>query len=216
MKRHPLSIALLFLIISCSEPPQLVGLWKLNEASIDMIPRYPNPIFIKFERGGGFYVSKENGDLIGIYDLNKNDLSLSSTDKKWFNTRWTANIYGDELVLKGQEYGFRTTELRFKQVEKFPAFDEFQQELDGSWELYKIETRGKESIVNNMRFLITEEEYVISKNDTLIEQGKISVDTRHQKISFENEETIWTARFVWDELRLENKEMDITYRLRKN
>ena len=53
MKRRLPPIALFFLIISCSEPPQLVGLWELNEASVDMIPRHLNPIFIKFERGGG-------------------------------------------------------------------------------------------------------------------------------------------------------------------
>ena len=82
--------------------------------------------------------------------------------------------------------------------------------------LYKIERKGVERVVDNMRFLITEEEYAISQSDSLIEEGKVLVDTRHRKISFENEETIWNACFVWDELRLENKEMEITYRLRKN
>lgn len=208
-------ITLSFIIFSCSESPNLEGLWVLKDVSIDMIPRSSKPIYIKFEKGGSFSVSRENGDLIGLYQLDENDLFFSSTSNSWFNTNWTANVYRNELVLEGQEYGYRTTELRFEQVEKFPDFDEFQKELSGTWELYKISKDENEEDINNMLFVITEDDYAISLNDTILEEGKVLIDTRHQKISFENEESIWNARFVWDELRLESREFDVTYRLRK-
>lgn len=210
------SFILILFAVSCTEPPQLVGLWELKDLSVDMVPRNSRPLYLKFDEDGSFSVSRENGDLIGLYELSDNDLSLSSADEKWFNTSWSANVYKDELVLKGLEYGYRTTELRFISVSKFPDFDEFQQELSGTWELYKIRKKENEEDISNMLFVITEDSYTISQNDSVVEEGKVLIDNRHQKISFENEETVWDARFVWDKLRLENKGLDVTYRLRRN
>ncbi|MEO9482851.1 MAG: hypothetical protein ABJG47_05370 [Ekhidna sp.] len=209
-------ILVFLLATSCTEPPELVGLWKLDHISIDMIPRDSSPVFIKFEKSGSFSVSRANGDLIGLYQLNKNDLYFSSTDKKWFDTSWNANIYQGVLVLKGLAYGYRTTELKFVRADQLPSFDEFIEALSGRWELYKIEEKGKEQEINNMQFDISDQEYAITRNDSIIEKGSILVDTRHQKINFANEQIIWKARFVWDELRLENKELGIVYRLRKH
>lgn len=211
MKRTLIFVLVFSLFFSCAEDPKLAGLWELKDVSVDMIPRESKPIFLKFEEGGSFSVSRAQGDLVGLYELSGNDLFLQSKDQKWFNTNWSAHVYHGELVLKGLEYGYRTTELRFRGADKFPTFDEFIEDINGTWELYKV---GEEEI-DNMLFVISEESYFITENDSTIEKGKVLIDSRHQKINFANEETTWNARFVWDELRLENKQMNITYRMRR-
>ncbi len=213
-KSLPVFIAI-FLLSSCTEPPEIEGLWELKDISVDMIPGSSNPVFIKFEKGGSFSVSRAQGDLIGLYELNNNNLYLTSSDEKWFNTSWNANVYQDKLVLKGLEYGYRTTELKFVPAIKLPPFNEFIEAITGKWELYKINIKGKSEVMQNMEFIISEEFYTISKNDSTIEKGLVVIDPRHQKINFENEGLIWNVRFVWDELRLENEELDIKYRLRR-
>ena len=187
MKRSLTILALIFLFNSCAEPPELVGLWELEHISVDMIPRKSNPLYLKFERGGSFSVSRAQGDLIGLYQLEDNDLYLSSNDKKWFNTSWNANVYQGALVLKGLEYGYRTTELKFVPADKLPSFNEFIEALTGKWELYKIDEKGSSQEMDAMQFIISDESYIISKNDTIIERGNVLVDPRHQKINFENE-----------------------------
>ncbi|WP_436514427.1 hypothetical protein [Ekhidna sp. To15] len=81
--------------------------------------------------------------------------------------------------------------------------------------MYKIVDNHKEQETDNMQFVISDYEYIISRNDSLNEKGNVLVDTRHQKINFENKETSWKVRFVWDELRLENQELALEYRLRR-
>ncbi|WP_436514426.1 hypothetical protein [Ekhidna sp. To15] len=100
MKRLLLSLTIIFILSSCAEPSELVGLWKLEDVSVDMIPRKSTPIFLKFDPSGSFSVSRAIGDLIGLYQLKENDLYFSSNDKKWFNTNWNANVYQGILVAK--------------------------------------------------------------------------------------------------------------------
>ncbi|WP_462253905.1 hypothetical protein [Ekhidna sp.] len=214
MKRVCLTIVILTLI-SCSESPELNGLWVLKEVSVDMIPRDSKPLYVHFTPDGNFSVSRAEGDLVGLFQLNGNNLSFESVDQKWFSTKWSANIYRENLVLKGLEYGFRTTELRFSKAEKFPTFDEFIEEVNGKWELYKIDNKNNIESIKNTHFIIDEDTYSIVSNDSTIEKGAVLIDSRHEKISFEYEETTWNVRFVWSELRLDNNEMNITYRLRR-
>ena len=75
--------------------------------------------------------------------------------------------------------------------------------------------KGETKAVSNTRFIIQDDHYTIQEGTKVLEQGKVRVDTRHQKITFENEEITWDARFVWDELRLENSQLGLMYRLRK-
>ena len=119
------------------------------------------------------------------------------------------------MVLTGLEYGYRTTELRFKKVDKISSFEEFENKLNGKWELYKVSEKGYEKKITNTHFLIYEDQYSITENESVIEEGIVSIDARHEKIIFRNTITQWKARFVWDELRLENDEMQLVYRLRK-
>ena len=38
--------------------------------------------------------------------------------------------------------------MRFNKIEKFPSFDEFMKRLNGTWQLYKIEEKGRERRVS--------------------------------------------------------------------
>ncbi|MEM0938446.1 MAG: hypothetical protein AAF600_01080 [Bacteroidota bacterium] len=203
------------IITGCNEKPKITGLWELQAVSIDMIDRGHKSLFIKFEESGSFSVSQESGDVIGLYALQGDELKFYSTDEKWFNRKWTIKNYKNELIFAGIGYGYTKTELRFKNVNEFPAFEEFQERLNGDWQLYKLSEDGRDKRILSTYFRISADHYAIAKEGKIIEEGDLSVDTRHQKISFETTETIWNARFVWDELRLENKESGLTYRLKK-
>ncbi|MEM8940182.1 MAG: hypothetical protein AAGC64_12650 [Bacteroidota bacterium] len=197
------------IIAGCNEKPYVTGLWELQAVSIDMIDRSSKSLFIKFEKSGSFSVSQQSGDVIGLYALQGDKLKFYSSDEKWFNRKWNVRNYKNELIFNGLGYGYSQTELRFKSVNEFPAFEKFQERLYGDWKLYKLSGNGKDKRILNTYLQISSDYY------TIIEEGKLSVDTRHQKISFETTETIWNVRFVWDQLRLENKESGLTYRLKK-
>lgn len=203
------------LFLSCSEDPKIEGLWELQKVDIDMIPKRFKPTYLKIEHGGSFYVSKEEGDLTGLYRLENSLLSLSSEDERWFNRSWKVFAKEDELVLNDVRNGYRGAQLRFKKIEKFPDFEEFLQTLTGSWELYKMKEKGQTKTVANTFFIIADENYIIKEDEKILEEGKVLIDARHQKMTFENAEMTWDARFVWDELRLENDQIGLTYRLRK-
>lgn len=191
------------------------GLWELQKVDVDMIPRRFKPTYLKIKTDGSFYVSKENGDLIGIYRLNNKLLTLSSEDDNWFNKSWKVFASEEELVLNDVRNNYRGEQLRFRKIDKFPDFGEFQQALNGRWELYKTKENGITSVVSNTWFIIDEDDYTIEEGETVLEKGKVRIDTRHKKMIFENAENSWNARFVWDELRLENEKMGLTHRLRR-
>ena len=70
-------------------------------------------------------------------------------------------------------------------------------------------------MVANTQFIIKDDNYRIVEGEVPLEEGKVLIDTRHRKMTFENAETVWNARFVWNELRLENEQIGRMYRLRK-
>ena len=132
----------LIVLLGCAESPTIEGLWELQKVDVDMIPKRFRPTYLKIEKDGSFYVSKENGDLTGLYQLNNTLLSFSSNDEKWFNQSWKVFATDKELVLNHVKNSYRGAQLRFKKIEQFPDFEEFQQALDGTWELYKTEEKG--------------------------------------------------------------------------
>lgn len=182
---------------------------------MDMYDRGFKPTYLKFEEDGRFSASKEDGDLVGLYKVDKSVLSFSNTDQKWFDKSWEVFATDEELVLNDLKHSFRGEQLRFRKIDKFPSFDEFLDKLNGKWELYRIVEKGEERRVTNTHFLIEDSQYAISEDEEIIEKGTISVDTRHHKITFENMDITWDIRFVWDDLRLENRERNVVYRLRK-
>jgi len=200
---------------SCSEKPNIEGLWELQKVDIDMIPRGFKPTYLQINKGGSFYVSKEDGDLTGLYQIDKSLLHLSSVDNKWFNRSWKIFASENELVLNDIRNSYRGAQLRFRRIPKFPDFKEFQQALNGTWELYKTEEKGVKKVISNTRFIIKDDSYKIMEGEVLLEEGNVLIDARHKKMTFKNVETIWNVRFVWDELRLENERIGITYRLKK-
>lgn len=209
-------LALISLIFfSCSEKADITGLWELHKVSVDMYDRGFNPTYLKFEKDGTFSASKVDGDLVGLYKIEKSVLSLSSNDQKWFDKSWELFANDEELVLNDLKHSFRGEQLRFRKIDKFPSFEEFMEKLNGTWELYRIVEKGKERRVTHTFFTMEDNQYSITEKDQIIESGNISVDTRHHKITFENMDIIWDVRFVWDDLRLENEERGVMYRLRK-
>jgi len=208
-------ILLLLLILGCSQQVEVEGLWELHKVDVDMIPRGFKPTYLEIKKDGSFSVSKEDGDVIGLYKVKDNFLSLSSSDKDWFNRRWKVFSTSNELVLNDVKNDFRGAQLRFRRITKFPDFEEFQQALNGNWKLYKISENGVERNVYDTQFNISNEGYSIIVSDSVQEKGEVHIDARHQKINFQNEKMMWDVRFVWDDLRLENRKLNITYRLRK-
>lgn len=216
MKRQTLLLLTALFLINCSSEPPIEGLWELHYVDEDMVPRNFAPTFIQFDGDGSFSVSKVDGDLMGIYSKHQSEISLSSNDPEWFNKRWGIFISDDELVLNDIKNGYRGEQLRFKRADKFPPFDEFMDKLSGKWQLYKINEKGNERKAQNTFFLIEDGFYSIIENEEVTEQGKALVDTRHHKITFENMDISWNVRFVWEDLRLENKKLALTYRLRRS
>ena len=203
------------LLASCSQKPAVEGLWELHRMDVDMIPKGFNPTYIQFHRDGSFSVSKQNGDVMGLYKLSDDFLALSSNDDKWFNRNWKVITTDKELVLNDVKNSFRGAQMRFNKIDRFPSFEEFMEKLNGKWELYKIAERKEERRVADTYFTIEGDHYSILEAKEIVEEGAVTVDTRHHKITFENMDIIWNVRFVWDDLRLENEELGITYRLRK-
>ena len=206
---------LVLAVLGCSEKPDVSGLWELHQMDVDMIPKGFRPTYIRFEKDGTFFVSKEKGDVLGLYQIDKKLLTLTSNDENWFNRKWQVLATEDELVFNDVKNSFRGAQMRFRKIEKFPSFDEFLEKLRGKWMLYKIIEKGDERRVSNMQVYIGEEQYQILEGTEVTEEGSISIDTRHHKITFEKMEIAWEVRFVWDDLRLENEEMGLTYRLRR-
>ena len=203
------------LLASCSQKPAVEGLWELHRMDVDMIPKGFNPTYIQFHRDGSFSVSKQNGDVMGLYKLSDDFLALSSNDDKWFNRNWKVITTDKELVLNDVKNSFRGAQMRFNKIDRFPSFEEFMEKLNGKWELYKIAERKEERRVADTYFTIEGDHYSILEAKEIVEEGAVTVDTRHHKITFENMDIIWNVRFVWDDLRLENEELGITYRLRR-
>ncbi len=206
------------LFISCEplKQSELSGIWSLDHVHVDGLNKTYNPTFIEIQPDNRFALSTISGDLVGLYKLKGEELTLQSNDLRWFNTSWKVTKMPNNIMLTGLEEGFRTTYLKFVKIEKIPDFQSFENKIVGKWKIYKIRTEGKIAKLNNTWFsLDNHNNYTISDGDSLLEHGQAIVDTRHRKIIFENEDTSWKAWFYGNELRLDNEKLDMQYSLRK-
>lgn len=206
-----------FLLLGCSQKEIKVdGLWELKEVNVDGLIKNFKPTYLQFTDNKIFSVSRINGDLTGIYTINDLSLKLESTDKNWFNTPWKILLLENKIILTGLEYGYRTTKLSFTKIEQFPTFEDFETMLIGDWKLYKTVKDGKVQQTKNTFFQIkSNSSYSILKDSIEIEKSEIIIDSRHQKITFIENETKWNAWFFGEELRLDNAKLKISYRLKK-
>jgi len=82
--------------------------------------------------------------------------------------------------------------------------------------LYKIRSgEGIEKLSNTWFDIDSSGKYVISDTEGVLIHGKVVINTRHRKLIFEQDSTIWDAWFYGKELRIDNPETDIQYSLRK-
>lgn len=208
----------LVLFMGCTQKPtEIGGLWQLKEVDIDGWTRDFKPTFIQFDPANSFAVSREKGDITGVYKQEATKLQLYSSDQKWFGEDWNTNIFQGNLIMTGRNLGYRTTKLTWAPIETFPSFDDFVNKLIGNWDLYKVVEKKQTSKVHGTSFTIpTDSTYQIIENGAVIENGEIILDARHQKITFISSKIKWDAWFLGEELRLENKEMELTYRFKKN
>lgn len=209
---------LAIVLLSCDNTTteDVAGLWQLEAIDIDGYVKEVKPVFIDLKEDNRFAVSQITGDLVGIYSLEDQLLQLKSNDRKWFNTSWKLEYFQDHFILHGKKTPYKTTHLRFKKIDKIPRFDGFANEITGKWQLYKIRRKNEIESVSGTWFNISEDgSYHISGNEGVLEYGRAIINTRHHKIIFEHDETIWDAWFYGRELRLENQQVGIQYSLRK-
>ncbi len=213
-----LLVLIVTLFISCQslKESDLNGIWSLNHVNVDGLDRIFDPTFIEIQPHNRFALSTTSGDLVGLYKLNDEELTMRSNDARWFNTSWKVKKLPNTLMLSGLEVGFRTTHLKFVKIEAIPDFQSFENKIVGKWKIYKVRRKGKvEKLTNTWFSLDKHNNYSIIDGDSIMEEGKATVDTRHRKIIFDNEEISWDAWFYANELRLDNEKLNMQYSLRK-
>ena len=216
MKFH--KIIFLALLTGCSSYTRqdIEGLWQLEVVEIDAIKKPVSPTFMEINPNRSFAVSRETGDLAGVYRLSSRQLVFYSQDQKWFNKTWSLYLYKDVLHLKGRDEKNRYARLRFRKINRIPDFKEFENEILGRWQLYKIRTADEVENVNDTWFRIDGEgNYIIEDANGPKEEGRAFINTRHKKIVFEKDSIQWAAWFYGKELRLNNEKLGVEYSLRR-
>lgn len=211
-------IIFLGLLTGCSSYTRqdIEGLWQLEVVEIDAMKKVAGPIFMEINPNRSFAISRETGDLAGVYRLSSRQLSFYSQDQKWFNTTWSLYLYKDLLHLKGRDEKNRYARLRFRKIDKIPDFKEFENKILGKWQLYKIRKAGEVENITNTWFIIDGEgNYLIEDASGHREEGRAFINARHKKIVFEKDSVQWAAWFYGKELRLNNEKLGIEYSLRK-
>ncbi|MFY0626126.1 MAG: hypothetical protein JXR07_07525 [Reichenbachiella sp.] len=204
---------------SCAEiqKKEIIGLWELYDVHVDVLPQNTSPTFIQFKVDNSFAVAKRKEDFSGLYDLRSNKLTFYSEDNLWFNTAWKVSYLGEYLILQDLNFVHRHTKLRFKKIDKMPDFQEFEDYLIGKWQMYKMRLNGSPAPLFDTWFILDDHgRYTISDESGLLESGKVVINTRHKKVIFESDSTIWRAWTFGKELRLSNDEFDLEYSLRKS
>jgi len=207
-----------FILSSCStsKNQQHIGIWELEGFKIDQFPYSFQPTFIQFNKNSSFAVAQTKKDQVGIYSLGSGKINFQSGDDIWFNNTWNFFINDDFLSLTGKDQLNRNSELKFRKVNNVPDYQEFEDRIIGSWELYKVRQNGDFEMLSNTWMNITDaNSYHITNRQGIMENGKISIDTRHQKMFFESDQSSWKAWFYGHELRLNNKKAGLQYSLRK-
>ena len=206
------------LLAACSSYTRqdIEGLWQLEEVEIDAMRKAVSPTFIEINPNRSFAVSRETGDLAGVYRLSSKQLSFYSQDQSWFNTTWRLYKYKDFLDLKGRDEKNRYARLRFRKIDKIPDFQEFENKILGKWQLYKIKKASEIQNLTDTWFIIDSDgNYLIEDTSGPREEGRAFINTRHKKIVFEKDSVQWAAWFYGKELRLNNDKLGVEYSLRK-
>lgn len=209
---------LTLLLIDCSsvDPNEAVGLWKLEKSTLDAFEQPVASLFLQINSNNSFSVSRQKGDLTGLFEISQSHVTFHSQDKAWFNQQWKFKSIGDHLILQEHSYPLRGRRLSFRKVEKLPRFDAFAKQIWGEWELFKIRANSTISTSSQLTFHIDKSgNYSIYDDKVLQESGSVEVDARHHKITFQNDKTTWNAWFFGRELRLQNDLLGIQYSLRR-
>jgi len=212
---------------SCSpshEEP-LEGLWELESVMIDAMEKPMVPTFIEIKDNSSFALSRTSGDIVGVYKLNDKNVRFVSHDKQlyphrstsWFNTEWSVYYHNGHMELRGVAADHKYTKLHWKRIDQIPDFQEFEDNIVGKWELYKIRKNNEVIAQSNLSFYIDANgNYALEDpSGKFHEKGRAVIDTRHKKITFESDQTLWNVWLYGRELRLDNEKLGIQYSLRR-
>lgn len=206
----------LFLLCSCSPSrSDLYGLYELQVINVDGIDRSHSPEFIEFKQDGSFALSLVKGDYLGFYELTWSKLKLSSESGGRFNANWNLTILPNQILLKGLDDGYRVTEMYFSIIDKVPDFDDFEERVLGTWQIYKTRDNGDVKHAATTFMHIDAKSYRIEVDGQLVENGASVINTRHHKVVFESDDVMWEAWFYGKELRLTNPKNGFQYDLRR-
>lgn len=209
-------IFLLFCSCVNIDHQKIVGLWELQEVTVDVIPKEVQATYLKINADQSFAIARRSGDISGIYTFGPKSIAFVSEDVRWFNTKWKMSYIDGNLILTGVAFKYRGTKLRFQQVTNVPDFQEFENKLIGDWQIYSTQQNDNWQPLKDTWFRIDENgNYAILDSSGLLEQGQVAINTRHKKIIFESDSTIWNAWFYGPELRLDNTEFGLHYSLRR-
>lgn len=217
---NKLKIGFLLLVLTACQPlkkEDLIGLWELERALMDKNPIPDESTYLQIHQNGSYSVSRTSGDMSGVYVLGETKIHFQGADpKSWFDSDWKAKRVRDHLLLAGRDEINRRIELKFKKVAEVPLFDEFEKRVIGKWEMFLIMKDGIPEKIPETYMTIDESgNYIISDTTGVMDQGKTAINTRHHKVIFERDETLWDVWFWGKELRLQNKKMGIQYHLRR-
>ena len=212
--------ALLFIVlVGCQsvQKEELIGLWELEKALRDKMPMSDESTYMQIHANGSYAISRVTGDMSGVYKLGETKIHFQGADPKgWFNSDWKVKRVEDHLLLAGRDEINRRIELNFHKVERMPTFEAFEQEVIGEWEMFLMMKNGiPEKVTKTYLNIDDSGSYSISDSTGVLDQGHSVINTRHHKVIFERDNTHWDVWFWGKELRLQNKEMDIQYHLRR-
>lgn len=216
-RRFP-SLGFVLFLVSCNQPDRadLAGLYQLSALNVDGWNRAIQPELLELKSDGSFAISKISGDDVGFYQLDGSKIKFTSESGGRFNAKWRVVKTTGALVMKGLDDGYTVTKMTFEPISEVPRFDQFEDELIGSWQIYKSRQKGKMKRIAGTTIKIDSSgEYAIYLNNELMESGKAQVNTRHHKLMFEYEDTQWNAWFYGEELRLTNPETGFQYDLKR-
>ncbi len=207
-----------FLILSCADiqKQEITGLWELHEATLDIMPRKTQPTYIKINPDNSFAVARRSGDLSGIYSLCPGRIEFSSDDQTWFNRTWEVSYLEGNLILKSTDPRKGRTRLNFRKTDRVPDFQEFENMVVGKWQIYSTLINDNWQPMPNTWFDIRSDgTYTLSDSSGIVESGQAIINTRHKKIIFETDSTIWNAWFYGKELRLDNAQLNLHFSLKR-
>ncbi len=209
----------ILLLASCQplHKEEITGLWKLQQSLRDKMQGPDETTYLQILSNNSFSVSRTSGDMSGVYQLGETKIHFQAADRYgWFNSDWKADRVQDYLLLAGRDNENRRIELKFKLIEQIPKFDEFEKQVVGKWEMFLMMKDGlPEKMPKTFMEIDDSGSYTISDTSGIKDQGRSVINTRHHKVIFEKDETYWDVWFWGKELRLQNKELDVQYHLRR-